>query len=570
MVYGDGIYGDGIYGTSGTITPTLPRPTRLLYPNVTVEIDGDAYAVAADTQITLDAGAVPYAAAEVQLPLLDEAVLDLLDPRAGDVRCPVTGSDGLVGGPREFDLGLREREIDHVTKTVTLRLASDEALLMDYAPLADDPTPRTLETSLRDVCDYVLDKIGAHLEPGTQDADVSAFWEVTNYFPNAGSENSSELGWVPSTGAPVLTSQTTPVKSGARNVRIQATAASAWIAAEKAISATPGRTYRASLQLRSSVARSVQIMLQWAGPDGLLGMNSNGPTLTSSTSAWTEYTVEGVAPPAATQVRLFVITSGNAAGNFHYIDEVMWYQDDEPVPWFSGASADADYTYEWSGDANASASRRIPVIDRPRDALVWSAGQTGWDFLTVLCASAGMTLWCDEQRRWYLQTPESRTIPALIAVTASNTSEGTDVLSREDPDTYVTGVVCRYFWTDRVDGTRREQVDAAGTPGKVLVREFDNTPYPGSGVAAAMLARRAGTGRAQTVTTITRWDIAPGMTANLTLPAAPETTARISAVTFHPAGFMELRHAGLVDLIPGSIAALAGTIDSLTGTIDDL
>jgi hypothetical protein len=85
-----------------------------------------------------------------------------------------------------------------------------------------------------------------------------------------------------------------------------------------------------------------------------------------------------------------------------------------------------------------------------------------------------------------------------------------------------------------------------------------------------MLARRTGSGRTQDVTAITRWDATPGMTASLNLPGAPETFGRLAAVRFIRDGYMELGMSGLIDIVPGSIAALVGTIDALVGTIDSL
>lgn len=64
----------------------------------------------------------------------------------------------VIGRARRFDLGIRARPVRQRDASVQLSLASDEALLADYAPLADDDTPLTLVDSLRDVVDYVLDK----------------------------------------------------------------------------------------------------------------------------------------------------------------------------------------------------------------------------------------------------------------------------------------------------------------------------------------------------------------------------------------------------------------------------
>ena len=115
----------------------------------------------------------------------DLTTLDALDPRDDlRIRIDVEFSDGATTVERSFNLGLRERNIDYEREVIVLTLASDEALLSDYAPLADDTAPLSLGTSLRDVVDYVLDSAipGAALESSpswdedlTGDADAEAF-----------------------------------------------------------------------------------------------------------------------------------------------------------------------------------------------------------------------------------------------------------------------------------------------------------------------------------------------------------------------------------------------------------
>src|SRR5690606_29127498 len=132
---------------------------------------------------------------------------------------------------------------------------------------------------------------------------------------------------------------------------------------------------------------------------------------------WTEYKVSGEAPVGATQVRLLVVTSGNAAGNFHYIDEVMLYQDEEEVPWFTGATTDTDdYTYSWSGDTDASASERTPVTPRPREMFAWRPGESLWDFLQPLMEASGLRLFCDEERAWRLVDLSTYETSGLVVV----------------------------------------------------------------------------------------------------------------------------------------------------------
>lgn len=73
---------------------------------------------------------------------------------------------------REFDLGVTAREFDDVAKTLTLELASDEALLIGDMLLADDPLdPGT--TSLAAIVDQVLARYGAHLAADALDGTVA-------------------------------------------------------------------------------------------------------------------------------------------------------------------------------------------------------------------------------------------------------------------------------------------------------------------------------------------------------------------------------------------------------------
>lgn len=66
--------------------------TPLMRPSITIDVDGEKYSVRARSEIRLDAREVPYAQAEIELPLLEDAVLTWLD-QAGDVRCPITAGD---------------------------------------------------------------------------------------------------------------------------------------------------------------------------------------------------------------------------------------------------------------------------------------------------------------------------------------------------------------------------------------------------------------------------------------------------------------------------------------------
>jgi hypothetical protein len=540
------------------VTDTLIEPTAV------ATIDTDAVAIE-DGLTTLDSGAVPYATATLTLPLLSDEKINWLDPRER-VRVPYSATtDGST--PRLFDLGLRKPRIDHAAKSVTLTLASDEALLMDWTSLTTDDGARAHESSLRGVCDYVLDKIGASLEAGDPDADVTAYWEASNLVTNPCAATAA-TGWEAGPAGLASLSRVTGLTGANRTTGLRATSSTSgyFDIRSEYIPVTAGRRYYAAADLRASSARQVQVRLEFYEDTTSI---SQQWTEVSATTAFTQQvSVSAEAPPRANKARVFVRSVTGTSGQWVEATAAILVASDYPVSYFDAASTGGGYTYAPVGIANESATTRTPLVERRPELFTMKPGDNAWDFLLALTSAAGMVLWCDELRRWRLATPESRTIVHLISVTTGNTSGATDELDIDDDESFVTGVVVRYRW--QADGIERVAYDTAGTPEKVLTVDIDR-PYPGPGAAAAILARRQGSGRRQEVTVVTQRDTTPGMTAQLTLPAAPDTVGRVQSVAFnHRTGFMTLGLAGLVDIIPGTIAALSGTIDDLVGTIDSL
>lgn len=172
---------------------------------------------------TLDESWSPYAQATITVPIPAQDVLDALDPRTGArVRfsmsqrfgttftlADVTAGSGsstaewtasfggstaawtaLYSTPfnadgsrpsrnRLFDLGVRSYRLDRAAGTVSIDLASDEALLQDYAlatGAADSPTLDSMQTAL----DLALGAIGASVTldgPDVPFAPSSTVWE---------------------------------------------------------------------------------------------------------------------------------------------------------------------------------------------------------------------------------------------------------------------------------------------------------------------------------------------------------------------------------------------------------
>lgn len=138
----------------------------------TVTIGGTTLPVTGG-EISLDVSRAPLVQGVIEFGMPDASLLALTDPRTSPApRVEVTCSAGI---PRTFDLHVRGRTVTHGDGACTLTLASDEGLLADYAPLADDTTPLLHEASLRALVAYVLDTAirGATLQPGDADADFT-------------------------------------------------------------------------------------------------------------------------------------------------------------------------------------------------------------------------------------------------------------------------------------------------------------------------------------------------------------------------------------------------------------
>jgi hypothetical protein len=537
--------------------------TQLLRPTVVVDLDGIPYSPESGT-VTLDSGNVPYAYATIDLPFLDDATLDFLDPD-NDVRVPFEAGDATET-LRPFDLGLRGRVVDHERKTVTLTLASDESLLSDHKALTSDNGARAFESSVRAVCNYVLGKIGAVLEPGTDDADVTAYWSLTNLLTNPSAEVNT-TGWGPGTGTSAIARITGAVPTtpaGTASFRWTASGAGqAFLSGTVSMPVNAGRSYIFSgYVLGTSPVRNIQPMIRFTNSSGETLREFYGTSFASSTSAWIRFVHSAVAPPGATLAVVHIRSVTNTAGQFHFADALMFYEGTETVAYFDGATTDTShYTYDWDGDiVHGAPSTRTPVVERLPALFVWPPGTSAWDFLLTIMTVAGLILWCDEQRQWFLARPENRVIGTQVNVSASTARSGEDELSRDNPEAHATGIVVRFHWEDE-NGDQREAFDSAGTPEKVYVVDLYR-PYPGPGIAAGMLARRQGTGRVQRVTPIARWTTTPGMSASISLPGAPDTLGLVTSVEFDLAsGFMELGTAGLIDVEPGDWLAMDPATD---------
>lgn len=580
----------------------LPRATAVFDDSTPLDIS--------EGSVTLDTGKAPYCLADLEVPLLDESILEDLDPYAnqrvvitasangfwGEGGSPIPGEDLYPADDlypeivpawepsdeREFDLVLTGRTVSHDRRSVSLDLASDEAILQRFSDVTDDPTPRSHEASLRSLVSYVITKAipGATLEPGP-DADVTAQWAVTNMLANPSGE-ADAAGVAPSNwtigqfgsglvtvtmGSPIAVSGTravgwTTVAGGDSNI-IPVNASTG----ARTFSVTPGKWYVWSYYVCSTAARTARAAIQWWSAGGtVLSSQVFGTTVATTNTAFQRACVIAQAPEGTTHAYPYVNIANAAATNV-YVDAAMFYEGDELVPYFDGSSTLPGYTVAWSNVAHASTSTRTPIVERSPALFLWEAGVSAWEFLAPLVAMSGLRLWCDEKRRWRLLDPALYSVPGRVVAQVSNTSRGDDSIDSLSPQ-YSTGVVLVYTWSE--NGVNLRRVDAAGT-GPYVLREEINKPFPGPGRAAARLLKLQGQGRTQEVTIGADYTVSPAMEIGIRLPGTFDQLGTLTKVTWQlKRGLMDLGSAGLASTIPGTIDALSGTIDGLTGTIDSL
>lgn len=538
-------------------------------------VGGLPLAVRSDgSSVTFDATAAPHVSAEITISRPVSATLAALDPRLSP-RVTVTAGNGI---PRTFDLGVRRRRAGMLPGTILLELASDEAILDDYAPLADDRGAFTFQSSLRGVVNYALGKAipGAALQaaPST-DANVTTYGSATNVATNPrGSVNTT--GWG-ATGAPTISRLTgDPVYGTAIQALYGAASGSAVRLEHSGIPVTPGKTYDASMSVRSSmtIPSGAYIGVALFNAAGVQVGGSSQVAMPISGS-YARRTATFTAPADAAQAIFRIVVPSVTAGATLIASAVM-FRESSPDPgdtgYWDGDTADtAVYRYDWTNTAGASSSTRTALVDRPPDSLVWRAGVTALAFLQPILQAQGLRLVCDEQRRWTLRNETYNAAGALALRDGVNIIEGDEEISR-DAGYWFDARVTRYRWTDTA-GLQQERIDAYAltTPYTRLSTLEVNAPYPGPGRSEYAVRRAQGLGREITVTAPADWTANAEQPISVTLADTPVQIGLTQTVRFDIAtGRMTITTrttdtpAGAINLLPGTINALPGTINSLT------
>lgn len=534
---------------------------------------------------TLDAGRRPHVSAAVTIALPSLAILTALDPRmspAPRIKISVAATFPWGTQARTFDLALRDRTVNLEAATVTLDLASDEALLADFAPLADDTTPLNYQNSLRGLAGYVLNKVipGATLAAGS-DLSVPALADSSNLIRNP-RVGTGITDWLATWGSGGL--------SGSRQASggpsyaptyfaVQATAATVGgyvYLDNSAISVTPGKLYELSVDVGANAGISVQV-------DAILYDSSGNivafatPTVITPGTSWKRIATSFVAIGNTARVRPRVFINGTMPSG-QYVNVTGWRLSEstgdvvDDRKYYDGGTADtAQYDYAWAQTAHGSISTRKTLIDAATpDALTWKGGQDAMSFLAPIVQAAGRRLVCDEQRVWTLRDENYAAEGSLEIRHAVNLISGSEKISRSDDD-WFDAAFARWRWTDAA-GVQQERTDFhALTSGYTRLRLFEfTTPYPGPGFAEYAVRRAQGRGRQVTVGTVADWASRAEQGITIVLEGAPIQTGRSSVVTFNFDNDEMTITARTIDTPAGAIDLLLGTVDGLVGTVDSL
>lgn len=541
--------------------------------------------------ITLDAGQSPHVSGSIEVAMPSDATLAALDPRLNArIRLDVTAT--LETGPqtRSFNLGLRQRPVDAGGARVELTVSSDESLLLDWAPLADDNTPFTYQSSLRSVTNYVLNKVisGAALAASPSvDANVTTYADADNVCANP-SAYVDTSGWalvglasfVRQTGA------TWAANSAQTAFRLNGSAgtSASYINYSPPTTGLAGKT----IIVRARQMNGSSAMTGTSDPNALriavyASTNNGGAYVklgdsgagTTVANAQQDHYVRVTVPWNVNLLGVRLVHGVQTANVMYWTDVRISEYTGDPTDrgYFDGSTTDtASYNYEWSGTTGQSTSTRTALVDRPTDSLLWRAGQSALDFLIPIVQASGFRLVCDEARVWTLRDENyTASAPTLSVRTGVNLTNGSDTISRESDSTWFDAAVTVYEWTD-ANGLTQRVVDSyslSGTYSRAVLFERD-AAYPGPGFSQYAVRRAQGRGRVVEVSQVSDWTSQAEQLCSFVVPGAPTQTGKTDAVTFDLGADEMTASARTTDTPAGAVDLLSGTVNSLAGTVNAL
>lgn len=496
--------------------------------------------------VVLDESRAPHVEGRLEIAMPAAATLAALDTRTSPpprVRLTATSTDqtGQVT-TRVFDLTVRDRPIRFAPYTLELSLASDEALVSDWAPLANDEALFTRQGSLRSIVTYVLGKVIANaVLAASADVAVPVYADATNEMTNSAAIVDL-TGWNATNLATFTraTVQAWAANSAQTAFNLRGTAnTDSYIDTAFAASGMAGRTYLLRARQRTT---NIALPSANAGRLRVFYSTNGGATYWSLADAYGT-SAANTTSDVAMRVGFPVGTTHiivRAYHGFNNDQSVLWSDfrlseytgDPTDLAYFDGSTpGSTGYAYSWSAVAGLSLSRRKALISRDPEALLWKAGQTGMQMLAPILQSLGLRLICDETRTWSLRAEGYSATGSLAIYHGVNLIDASDKIARDD-EAWFDAAVTVYRWVDR-NGDTQERRDTYGPAGYSRLRTFErSTPYPGPGFSEYAVRRAKGRGREVTATAVADWRARAEQPITIVLEGAPIQTGQTSRVTF--------------------------------------
>ena len=497
---------------------------------------------------SFDETRAPHVTASIVIAVPSLATLTSLDPR-DNRRIRLTATSDLPGvTPRTFDLSLRDRTTRLAEAIVTLELSSDESLLEDYAPPADDIGAYARQHSAREIVDYVLAEAipGASLaaSPST-DADATVYADSVNFIAN-GSARDGLTGWTSNNSDLArVTGQTWLENAAHTGLRVTGSVGTPQSYIDYAVpdaASMRGRMIRFHAMQRNGTTTltgvtdtNVLRMTVFGSSNEAVTYYPIGQTSPGSTAAnaVTEHNLLALIPGDLTHmiIRLHHGVQIPAPTTWGDLIAAEYTGDPTDTGYYDGDSpSTAGYSYEWDESPGASTSTRTALIDRPPVALRWQAGQDALSYLASIVQPLGLRLVCDETRTWTLRDENFEADGALAIRYGLNLIDGTDTLRRDD--TWCDAALVEWKWEDE-NGTRTAtDFYALSVPYTRLRKVQLTTPYSGPGYAAYVVRRAQGRGREVTATIVADWRARAEQPVEISLDGAPIQTGRLSTLDY--------------------------------------
>lgn len=313
---------DTTWTLTNTVGHTIPAGTFVGIRND----NGDLITFATVADVIVAPGDNVTAAGEVLLRAVDagtqanglSATPELIDVIDWVQSIAIVGSSG--GG---VDAETNDTYLNRLT-TKLQQLSTVPILIEDFAQAAKDADPGVYRAVAIDLYNPFHNLLTAN----EADAETDA------------------AGWASVANATVA-STSAQAANGTKSVSLTAVAGANMSAATPATAATGkavthGETVTGVVSLRAaSVARSCKAQLQWIDNANAVISTLDGAAANDSTSAWTVYTVTGVAPAGAVKVRLVVFVTSPGASEVHYADKAS-LRHDSSTDWVQGGTAETD------------------------------------------------------------------------------------------------------------------------------------------------------------------------------------------------------------------------------------